>query len=235
MKKEYGLNLFWNKRFLYESFKLPHNDASMKSDQRKKFIAIASRRAKPGSGSGPLVLRERTETYGIPDLRFLVGRVKFVVVGGVATRLYMPERMTLDTDILVLPDDLARTEAALKRVPCKKLGPLAIGGSTWRMPGNRFLDVVALDEVWTEDAIQNSVQGKDGLPYIALPYLVLMKLTAGRVQDMADISRMLGSADDNTVKITRRLVSRYRSTDVEDLDSLVQLGKLEYKDSQKSR
>ena len=37
----------------------------------------------------------------------------------------------------------------------------------------------------------------DGLPIIDLPYLVLMKLSASRTQDLADISRMLGLADEH--------------------------------------
>ena len=37
-------------------------------------------------------------------------------------------------------------------------------------------------------------QAPDGLPVIALRYLVLMKLEAGRTQDLADVSRMHGGA-----------------------------------------
>ena len=200
----------------------------MTPEQRKQYLAIASRRVKPGSGSGPLTLRARTAAYGAPDLSFLSNVVEFTVVGGVATRLYMPERMTLDTDILVRPDDAAQAEAALRGAGCEKRGPLTIGGSTWTMPDGRSLDLVAFDAPWTEAAIRTSVRGKDGLPYIALPYLVLMKLGAGRTQDLADISRMLGGADAGGLAESRQIVGRYRPQDAEDLESLIRLGKLEY-------
>ncbi|MBU1695090.1 MAG: hypothetical protein KKC51_14165 [Verrucomicrobia bacterium] len=200
----------------------------MTPEQRKQYLSIASRRAKPGSGSSERTLRERTEAYGSPDLHFLMGRVEFVVAGGLATRLYMPERMTLDTDILIRPGDVSRAEAALRDAGCEKQGPLTIGGSTWRMPDGRSLDLVALDEPWTDEALRAPVPGRDGLPYIDLPYLVLMKLAASRAQDLADISRMLGGAGKSAVETIRRIVSLYRPQDVEDLDSLIRLGKLEY-------
>lgn len=59
----------------------------MNSESRSFFLAMASRRARPGTGSGPALLRERTAEYGTPDLKFLEKSVPFVVVGGLATRL----------------------------------------------------------------------------------------------------------------------------------------------------
>ncbi len=186
------------------------------------------RRAKPGAGSDAMTLREGTERYGAPDLDFLEERVAFVIVGGLATRLYMPERMTLDIDILVTPDDLSAAETALQNAGAEKKGPLTIGGSVWRLSDGRLLDLRTLDEPWTDDAVHSAVRGPDGLPYITLPFLVLMKLSAGRLQDLADISRMLGAADDDTLKNVIQTVMRYQPQDIEDLESMIQLGKREY-------
>ena len=36
-----------------------------------------------------------------PDLRKILKGILWVIIGGVATRAYMPERMTKDLDILV--------------------------------------------------------------------------------------------------------------------------------------
>lgn len=191
---------------------------------------MAERRARAGSGSSPDVLRERTQAYGSPDLSFLKGRVEFVIVGGLATRLYMPERMTLHVDILIPLEELAHVESVLENAGCKKLGVLTIGGSTWRLPDKWNLDVMALDEPWVVTAIHDTVIGKDGLSYIALPYLVLMKLSSGRVQDLADISRMLGGADEDSLTVTREAMRQFRPQDAEDLESLIRLGKLEYED-----
>ena len=55
-----------------------------------------------------------------------------------------------------------------------------------------------------------------------------MKLGAGRTQDLADISRMLGGADAGGIAESRRIVARYRPEDAEDLESMIRLGKLEY-------
>ncbi|MDZ4199039.1 MAG: hypothetical protein U1E27_07120 [Kiritimatiellia bacterium] len=200
----------------------------MNPKSRSLFLAMASRRARPGTGSGPALLRERTSAYGTPDLKFLEMSIPFVVVGGLATRLYMPERMTLDTDILVLPDDVSMAEAALIKAGATKEGPLAIGGSAWRLSHGGHLDLVALDEPWTEEAVRHPVRGQDGLPYIQLPFLVLMKLSAGRMQDLTDISRMLGGAEAETLDPVVAKVGQYRPQDLEDLKSLVRLGKLEY-------
>jgi len=96
---------------------------------------MASRRARPGSGSRLEDLREGGSTYGHPDLSRYLGSVSFVVVGGLATRLYMPERMTLAADVLVRADDLPAAELALGESGCTKTGPLNVGGSAGQLPG----------------------------------------------------------------------------------------------------
>jgi len=193
-------------------------------------LSIAERLAKPGSGTHPQVLRERTRHYGAPDLGKHLAGIPFVVVGGLATRLYMPERMTLDTDVLVSAAHLAEAEQTLAKTGCRRLGPLTVGGSTWLLPDGSSLDVLAPAEPWVDEAVANPVQGLDGLPYITLPSLVLMKLAAGRVQDLADITRMLGGAGEADLQSTRLLVRRWRRRDSEDLESMIRLGKLEYPD-----
>ncbi|MCC7531906.1 MAG: hypothetical protein IT342_25615 [Candidatus Melainabacteria bacterium] len=60
-----------------------------------------------------------------------------------------------------------------------------------------------------------------------MPYLVLMKLHAGRPQDLADIARMLGQASDELLDRVRSLFARYAPADCEDIESLISLGKLE--------
>lgn len=196
--------------------------------QRRDYLDMAERRVKPGSGSHPQVLRERTRSYGSPDLNRFMGGVPFVVIGGLATRLYMPERMTLDADILVSPERLADAEQALEQSGCRKVGPLTVGGSTWRLPDRTGLDVLAPSEPWVQDAVGSAVRGEDGLPYVGLPFLVLLKLASGRVQDLADITRMMGAADEDSLRQTREHVRHWRPQDADDLESMIRLGKLEY-------
>lgn len=56
-----------------------------------------------------------------------------------------------------------------------------------------------------------------------------MKLTAGRLQDLADIGRMLGAAAEPALEAVRRVVRRYRPADGDDLESIIRLGRLDYK------
>ena len=200
----------------------------MSAVSRKAFLSMAERLVKPGAGSHPDVLRERTQQYGSPNLTRHLGEVPFVVVGGLATRLYMPARMTLDIDILVLRSQLTAAEKDLAGSGCRKLGALTVGGSTWRLPDGSSLDLLAPAGAWVEEAISRAVQGEDRLPYIDLPFLVIMKLSSGRVQDLADITRMMGAADDNDVQRTRGEVRKWRPGDSEDLESMIRLGRLEH-------
>ena len=54
-----------------------------------------------------------------------------------------------------------------------------------------------------------------------------MKLIAGRSQDLADISRMLGGATDIQLHEVKKIINQYIPNADEDLESLILLGKLE--------
>lgn len=109
------------------------------------------------------------------------------------------------------------------------LGELGVGGSTWQTPGGQTVDVLEIDAPWWSDALARAQSNRDlqGLPVTPLPHLVLMKLQAGRVQDLADAARMLGQADDAALDETRALFAQYAPGDLEDLESLIVLGRLE--------
>ena len=200
----------------------------MEPNDRKRLLEMAERRARPGSGSLPSLVKERGEAYdvstSVPDLH----GVSYAIVGGLATACYMPERMTLDTDILVADETLADVERHLLSGGCERLGSLSVGGSSWRMQGGRVLDVLALRREWVPEALQEAAAKGEGPPFIALRYLVLMKLESGRLQDLADISRMAGFADTSALEETRGTVMQYRPQDAEDLESMIQRGKLEH-------
>jgi len=198
----------------------------MNVQTRRKFIEITKRRIKPGSGSTALFLTTRTWTNPVTNLSSLI-TVPYVIVGGVATRLYMPERMTLDLDILIhhnqadrLYQDLG-TKAIL-------IGELSIGGTSWELPDKTVLDILADDRPWVNQALAQPKMSPDGQPVIDLPYLVLMKLAASRTTDISDISRMLGQANDEDLDRVRNVIEVYDRESLEDLESLIQLGKLEF-------
>jgi hypothetical protein len=197
-------------------------------ERRKIFVTLARKRAKKGSGSSHFFLNKRTWTLPVTDIRRFLASIPFVVVGGVATRLYMPERMTLDLDIVIAADQAKIVYKNLQEMGAKKITNLSIPGSQWDLPDGTSLDVLEIDEPWIESALSFPNYSPDGLPIIDLPYLILMKLNASRSQDLADISRMLGCASDIQIQKTQAVIEKYLPTATEDLESLIMLGKLEY-------
>jgi len=55
-----------------------------------------------------------------------------------------------------------------------------------------------------------------------------MKLQASRSQDVGDLARMLGQADEEALAAVRDLIAHENPADLEDLESLIYLGRLEF-------
>lgn len=164
-----------------------------------------------------------------PDMSEIFGDLPWAVVGAVATRLYMPERMTRDLDVAVATDDASRVRFQLQLAGWTPNGELSIGGSSWKSSDGVEVDVLEGRAAWWPDALREAQTNRDtqGLPILPLPYLVLMKFQAGRVNDIADITRMLGQAGEPQLAATRRLFEQYETDGLEDLESLIILGRLE--------
>ncbi len=182
-----------------------------RAEFRRQFIALTLRRVRPGSGSSVAFLRARTWVNAVSDLTGVLGL--FVVVGDVATRLYMPERVTLDLDILILAGDAATVYGQLEEAGGRRVGALGLSGelsgSQWELADGTSLNVLASDEGWVGEALAGPSYGPDGVPVIGLPYLVLMKVKASRTQDLADVSRMLGGADEGALALVRGLLGGF--------------------------
>ena len=195
--------------------------------RRKLYIEIALRRCRPGSGSSLEFLRKRTWNRAVTNIKAIIKTTPFVVIGGIATRLYMPERMTEKIEILVLTEDADNIYLELAEAGSMKVGELSIGGSSWQLPDGSILDVLESQQSWVAVAIANPNTAPDNLPIIGLPYLIIMKLQASRGIDMGDLTRMLGGADKTALELVRKTVKTYLPDAVEDLESLIVLGKLE--------
>ena len=165
-----------------------------------------------------------------PDLRPVLQGLPWAVVGGVATRAYMPERLTRDLDILVRRGDSDEVRERLEAAGYRYVIPLAVPGFLVRSPEGAEIDVILGDYPWLDEALTRLRQDPAGLPILDLPYLVIMKLAASRVQDTADLSRMLGLASDKELDRVRAAVARYAPDTADDLTSLIYLGKLEMQD-----
>ena len=194
---------------------------------RRSFIALAQRRIRPGSGSSEAFRARRTWSFPVSDLLGIIRCTPFVVAGGVATRLYMPERMTLDMEILVARQNVGRLHKELRDGGCECQGPLNAGGSHWVLPDGAGPDVIESDAVWVREALACPRRSPDGLPVADLPYLVLMKVESSRTQDLADVSRMLEWAGTADLDRVRHVVRHYLPDAVEDLESLVELERME--------
>jgi len=169
------------------------------------------------------------------NLTQLFTGISYVVIGGVATRLYMPERFTKDIDVLVGAQsyDAARERlqeatwqaASELRFPDSSLG---LRGYLWTL-NDASLDLLTSDKQWAEEACSTPAVDQSANRIISLPYLVLMKLDSGRPQDTADVSRMVALAAVGTLDMVRDVLRRYArdSETLEDFDSLLEIGRWE--------
>ncbi len=196
---------------------------------RRAMIRIALARCKPGSGSSRAFLLTRTTSLCFPDLSHVLGDTPYAVVGAAAVRAYMPERMTSDLDVAISSSDSEEARTRLRAAGYVYGGELAIGGSTWTTPERFPVDVIELDTPYAREAIAAAQRNRDafGQPVMPLAYLILLKLESGRTQDIADISRMLGQADEAALDAVRRAVMEFSPDAAEDIESLITLGRLE--------
>jgi len=164
-----------------------------------------------------------------PDIAPALGPIEWAVTGAAAARLYMPERATRGLDVVIRAEDGPRARERLRLAGFSYLGELAIGGSTWRTPDGFPVDVVECREPWFAHALKEAQSNRDaqGLLVLPMPFLVLMKFRAGRVQDLADVTRMLGQASDEALASVRSLFAQWLPGGGEDLESLIELGRLE--------
>jgi len=207
--------------------------AKLTADERAKLtrrtlIDIAKRRQRPGSGSVPWS-GEGTPVLRWPDLTQILDGVPWAVAGAVATRRYMPERSTRDLDIVVLTHDLDEVRRRFEHAGYAFKAPLSIGGSSWETPEGVPVDVIEGRERWWPEALTEAAANRDasGAPVLSLRYLVLMKVKAGRMQDATDVGRMVSGASVEQLDAVRALVRRHAPDFLEDLESVLALGKLE--------
>jgi len=208
--------------------------------RRAAYLEIMRRQIRPGRGSSLALLRSR-ESYPMPDLTTLLSGVRYVVVGGTATSLYMAQRITKDVDVLVSTADAPMAERALVRAGAlgghkvrpyegptlSRSNPLEIEGHSWKLPDGSLLDVRWSGRTWVEEALAHSQRDSAGLPIVSLPYLVLMKLASSRGMDLGDLSRMLGGAEEDFLEV-RQVVRAFLPDALDDLESLTELGRLEF-------
>ena len=195
--------------------------------RRRIMINMCKRRIKPGTGSAPEFLQRRTAMNPWPDLRPILEDIPWIIVSGVATRAYMPERATKDLDILVRHRDGDEVRERLEAAGYRYISRLAVPGFLIRSPQGVDMDVILGDYPWLEEALAHPRQDPAGYPVLDLPFLVLMKMVSSRGQDLGDLTRMLGLASEEDLERVRDGVARYTPDEVDDLESLIYLGQVE--------
>jgi hypothetical protein len=196
-------------------------------ERRRLLIDMAKRRVQPGTGSSHVAMSRRTAMLDWPDLRTILKDIDWVIVGDVATRAYMPERMTKDLDILINTVDESIALSCLKAAGYAIVQPLAIAGYALRSDDGMEIDLLLGSHSWLEEALAQPEIDPAGYPVLGLPYLILMKMASSRGRDLGDITTMLGWANEETLNQVRAVVSKYSRQDSEDLESLIFIGQQE--------
>jgi hypothetical protein len=203
-------------------------DGNLTPRQLRRFmIDMVKRRVRPGTGSSAEFMRRRTAMNPWPDLRPILQGIDWVLIGGVATRAYMPERMTKDMDILIHHSDRDAVMERFKQAGYRVASRLTVPGYLLISPDGIEVDVIFGNYPWLKEALAHPERDPAGYPVIGLPYLIILKMAAQRARDFGDLGTMLGWASDAELDAVRAAVARYTPQDSEDLESLIFIGRKE--------
>jgi hypothetical protein len=202
------------------------------------MIDMAVRRQRPGYGS---VLSKLEQGVFFEEwwraVESALANVPHAVIGGVAANAYMAPRLTKDLDVGVLAEHLGQAEAALRAAGWRRTASTRptdphLSGSTWTDPGGHELDLFAMRHPWASAALRETrPDPRTQLPTLPVAYIVLMKMAVSRTTDIADLARVLGARSDAELRQIREAVRRFGGPDdLDDLDQLIALGRLERDD-----
>jgi hypothetical protein len=163
-------------------------------------------------------------------LHDVLGATQWVLVGGLALRAYIPERMTLDVDILIHERDSERTRIAFEAAGYRVTGQLSIGGFSAQSdePDAPPIDVLTRSDAWLDAVLTAPVRDAADYPVLPRAYLILLKLQAGRTQDLADVQRLVAYMSSAQRAEFTQVVQAASPELVEDLESLYTLADLEF-------
>jgi hypothetical protein len=134
----------------------------------------------------------------------------YALCGGLALAVHGHPRFTKDIDLLIMEQDLARLEAAVRHLGFDlNSGWLVFGRDTpveqrvYRIVKVEGREHLALDLVMVTprqqpnwDSRQTMVLGERKIVVVSREGLIRMKQATGRTQDKADVERLGGSVDD---------------------------------------
>ena len=161
--------------------------------------------------------------------------VPFIVIGGVATRAYAPERTTKDIDFMLEHDRFDDGIRQLRKHGFVKRNNLFFPNSSLGLYGEAWtketleVDVISSSQEWCKQAFLGRVEDQTGLRVIPLAYLVLMKFDSARGIDQADLTRMLGRLDDASIEQIIKVLHRHSTEPgvADEVRQYAQLGRWE--------
>lgn len=129
-------------------------------------------------------------------------KVRFAALGGYAMQLYGSDRWTTDLDVVA--------SGPIEALPSVR--PLSFGGYTATSSLGFPIDIILKDDDSAplyDDALQHAVC-IEGVPTVTVPYLMVIKMAAGREKDTLDLHWLLAAYDEpRTVEEARRIVRKH--------------------------
>jgi hypothetical protein len=166
----------------------------------------------------------------IPPLHDVLGATRWVLVGGLALRAFIPERMTLYVNILIHERDSANARTAFQAAGYRVTAQLSSGGFSVQAgdPKAPPIDVLTRSDAWLDTVLAAPAYDAAGYPVLPRTYLILLKLQAGRTQDLADVQRLVAYTSPAQRAAFTQVVRLASPELVEDLESLFTLADLEF-------
>ena len=194
---------------------------------RRQLLDMAQRRAARGSGSSHTFLDRRTAIQPVPSLDFL--SVPWVLVGDLAIRAHMPERITTELDVLIHHSDEPQARKDFQQADYLVDKSLSTDGFTAHRGDEVPIRILAGRAAWVQEAIQQPFRDAAGVAVLGRSHLMLTKLLAGRPQDLVDVQRMLRDTPEQERQNTRALINQYAPDMAEDYDQIIAIANAEFK------
>ena len=197
---------------------------------RKLFLRMSLERVAYSEDQQMQNLQEVSQGFVLPRLNL---DTPYVIMGAHAANHYQAPRHTEDVDVLVEEENYPAICAELTAQGYRFELELQVRDCFVEMYGaryvkntgeNRIIDVITCSHEWVERAIAAAVRDRGGNLVLSIPFLVLSKIK-GRTKDMSDLSMILGYAQGDTLAKTKDLLRTYAPDALDDLASLVFIGK----------
>ncbi|MHB8141835.1 MAG: hypothetical protein ACYDHD_11405 [Vulcanimicrobiaceae bacterium] len=215
-------------------------DITDASARRRFYLSRSLRKHPIGAGSNLSALMALPRIPLPMNFAELFQNEPWCLIGGVATRAYMPERTTRDIDILVAHP--ATIDKILRDNTWTYDQELFFPNTTLALCGTSYhkdhivLDVFSSEQTWVAEALRTPTYDQTGVRVAPLAYLVLMKIDSARGVDQGDLQRMLGRVNDSQLNDIVAIIEKYSHDPqaADDVRQYAQLGRWERQQPQRN-